>query len=97
LHVAQKSYKAILQNIEALYVQGVRTKKLYLSLVIVFILGGCSSQSFQSNVADKSVEVLTDKKYSRNSASCPQIKSACSTGKYEEWEQANGKKGCVCN
>lgn len=72
-------------------------RKLFISSIFLVVLIGCSSYPFKSYVADQTIGVLTDKKYSRNPANCRRIETSCPNGKYEEWEQSDGKIACVCN
>lgn len=66
-------------------------------VLLIILLSGCSSQSFTDNLKDQAVEVISGKSFSRNSSSCPTIKSSCPSNKYEEWVQNNGKIACACN
>ncbi|MGV2872871.1 hypothetical protein [Colwellia sp. E150_009] len=73
----------------------------YLSLLIIILISGCSSQPVSHQVANvilgKVFEKTTSTKISHNASSCPNVKRTCSSGNYQEWYQKNGKKACACN
>ncbi len=83
----------------ALYANGDRMK--YLSLLLVILISGCSSQPFSHQVADvifeQAFEKATNTDISYNASSCPSVKRNCSSGNYQEWYQKDGKKACACN
>lgn len=84
---------------KALYVNGERMK--YLSLLIIILISGCSSQPVSHQIANvilgEIFEKVTKTDVSYNAASCPNVKRNCSNGNYQEWYQQNGKKACACN
>jgi PBP1b-binding outer membrane lipoprotein LpoB len=73
----------------------------YLSLLIIVLISGCSSQPISHQIADvifeKTFEKATNTDISYSAASCPNVKRTCSSGNYQEWYQKNGKKACACN
>ncbi|MBB1437302.1 hypothetical protein H5202_01205 [Shewanella sp. SG41-4] len=69
----------------------------YLSIVIIALLLGCSSQDFSAQVNDEFIEKVIGGEYSRNGARCKTIKNQCPDGQYEEWIQKSGEKACACN
>jgi|VirMetMinimDraft_7_1064189.scaffolds.fasta_scaffold17488_2 hypothetical protein len=69
----------------------------YLSIVIITVLFGCSSQDFSAQINDPLIEKITGGDYSRNNAQCPAMKRQCPEDQYEEWIQKNGQKACACN
>ena len=83
----------------ALYANGDRMK--YLSLLLIILISGCSSQPFSHQVADaifeQTFEKVTNTDISYNASSCPSVKRNCSSGSYQEWYQKDGKKACACN
>jgi hypothetical protein len=83
----------------ALYANGDRMK--YLSLLLIILISGCSSQPFSHQVADaifeQTFEKVTNTDISYNASSCPSVKRNCSSGSYQEWYQKGGKKACACN
>jgi hypothetical protein len=82
-------------RIKLLYAKGNRMK--YLSTLIIFLLSGCSSQSFNDKVTDQVFEQITGKEYTRNTTQCSSVKRQCTGGNYEEWTEENGQKACACN
>jgi len=69
----------------------------YLSILLLVLITGCTSQSYSESAADKLLEAITGKEYSRNASQCLRIKNSCQQGSYEEWTLENGKKACACN
>lgn len=69
----------------------------YISILVLILISGCTSQSFSERTADKVLRAITGQEYSRNSSECLRIKNSCQQGNYTEWLLENGKKACACN
>lgn len=74
-----------------------RRSMKYIYVVIILLLSGCSSQSSTGRFHDDILKSVSGNEVSRNPSKCPNIKSQCLGGNYEEWLQQNGQKACACN